>query len=83
MISRCGLDRWKDEWKDGWMGGCKKRSFLLSTLLNSSALCGVSIFHCCDKISDINSLREESFILAHGFRHFSARLAGLVALGLW
>jgi hypothetical protein len=28
-------------------------------------------FPCCDQISDINNLRKEGFILAHGFRGVS------------
>jgi hypothetical protein len=39
-----------------------------------------SIFHHCDKISEINNLREDRFILAHGFRGFSPWLAGSIAL---
>jgi hypothetical protein len=30
----------------------------------------VLVFHCCDKIPEQNSLREERFILAHSFRGF-------------
>jgi hypothetical protein len=39
-------------------------------------------FYCYDKIHGISNLREEGFILAHGFRGFSLRLAGPVDLGL-
>jgi hypothetical protein len=35
-------------------------------------------FHRCDKVSDINNLREERFILAHSFRGFSPIKAGRV-----
>jgi hypothetical protein len=36
--------------------------------------------HHCDKIPDINNLREETFILVHGFRGFVQ--SGLLVLGL-
>jgi hypothetical protein len=31
---------------------------------------------CCDEIPNINNLREEEFILAHGSRHFSPSWQG-------
>jgi hypothetical protein len=36
-------------------------------------------FRCCDKISDVETLREERFMLAHCF---SPRLDGSIVLGL-
>jgi hypothetical protein len=36
-------------------------------------------FCCCDKIPKINNLKEERFILAHGFRGFNSWLLGLTA----
>jgi hypothetical protein len=34
-------------------------------------LSGLLVFHCCDKIPDINKLREEGFILAPRLRNYS------------
>jgi hypothetical protein len=35
-------------------------------------------YHQCDKIPDRNNLREERFVVAHGFRGFSPWLLGLM-----
>lgn len=42
----------------------------------------VLVLHFWDKIAELNNLKEENLILAHGFRGFSPWLAGSIATGL-
>jgi hypothetical protein len=41
-----------------------------------------SFFYLCDKIPEKNNLREEGFILAHGFRSLNPCLADPTAMNL-
>jgi hypothetical protein len=49
------------------------------TWIFSRGLC-ISYFHCCDQNTWQNSLREETFILVHGFTRFSQWSLGSVHL---
>jgi hypothetical protein len=42
----------------------------------------VVTFRCCDKTPKKTNLKEERFILAHGFRGFNLMAAGSIALEL-